>query len=109
MVCCVEQSEAEQNGKDKVRSTVEFIIGRGDHIVLGEISMTPRMKRVLELAVDEARRLQHPMIDTGHLLLGLVREGGGIAVGALESLEVERERVREETMRVIKGEGGVGN
>src|SRR5579875_1172978 len=60
---------------NKVRSAVEFIIGRGDRIVLGEIGLTPRAKKVIELAVDEARRLNHHYIGTEHLLLGLVREG----------------------------------
>jgi ATP-dependent Clp protease ATP-binding subunit ClpC len=54
---------------NKVRSAVEFIIGRGDRIVLGEIGLTPRAKKVIELAVDEARRLNHHYIGTEHLLL----------------------------------------
>jgi ATP-dependent Clp protease ATP-binding subunit ClpA len=86
----------------KVRTVVEFIIGRGDHIVLGEISLTPRAKKVIELAVDEARQLNHPYIGTEHILLGLVREGEGIAVGALESLGVSLVRVRAETLKMIK-------
>ncbi len=90
---------------DKVRSTVEFIIGRGDHIILGEIGLTPRAKKVIELAVDEARQLNHPYIGTEHLLLGLVHEGEGIAVGALESLGVSLVRVRAETLKIIKHEG----
>ncbi len=56
---------------NKVRSAVEFIIGRGDRAVLGEIGLTPRTKKVIELAVDEARRLNHHYIGTEHLLLGL--------------------------------------
>src|SRR5260221_1541145 len=68
------------------RSAVEFIIGRGDRIVLGEIGLTPRAKRVIELALDEANRLDHQYIGTEHLLLGLIREGEGIAAGVLESL-----------------------
>lgn len=89
---------------DKVRSTVEFIIGRGDHIILGEIGLTPRAKKVIELAVDEARQLNHHYIGTEHLLLGLIREGEGIAVGALESLGVPLVRVRAETLKVIQHE-----
>ncbi len=85
----------------KVRSAVEFIIGRGDRAVLGEIGLTPRAKKVIELAVDEARRLNHHYIGTEHLLLGLVREGEGIAAGVLESLGVNLERVRAETTRVL--------
>src|SRR6266487_3359840 len=80
---------------NKVRSAVEFIIGRGDRIVLGEIGLTPRAKKVIELAVDEARRLNHHYIGTEHLLLGLVREGEGIAAGVLESLGVNLELVQQ--------------
>ena len=85
----------------KVRSAVEFIIGRGDRAVIGEIGLTPRAKKVIELAVDEARRLNHHYIGTEHLLLGLVREGEGIAAGVLESLGVNLERVRGETTRIL--------
>src|SRR6516162_6297316 len=59
---------------DDIRRRVEFIMGRGDRIVLGEIGLTPRSRKVIELAVDEARRLNHHYIGTEHLLLGLVRE-----------------------------------
>ena len=86
---------------NKVRSTVEFIIGRGDRIILGEIGLTPRAKKVIELAVDEARRLNHHYIGTEHLLLGLVREGEGIASGVLESLGVNLDRVRTQTIMVL--------
>jgi len=91
---------------NKVRSAVEFIIGRGDRIVLGEIGLTPRAKKVIELAVDEARRLNHHYIGTEHLLLGLVREGEGIAAGVLESLGVNLEKVRSETIKVLNQGGG---
>src|SRR4030081_569599 len=63
----------------KVRSTIEFIIGRGDRIVLGEIGLTPGAKKVIELAVDEAQLLNHHYIGIEHLLLGLIREEKGIA------------------------------
>jgi bifunctional DNase/RNase len=89
---------------NKVRSAVEFIIGRGDRIVLGEIGLTPRAKKVIELAVDEARRLNHHSIGTEHLLLGLVREGEGIAAGVLESLGVNLEKVRTQTIQVLNEE-----
>jgi ATP-dependent Clp protease ATP-binding subunit ClpC len=97
---------------NKVRSAVEFIIGRGDRAVLGEIGLTPRAKKVIELAVDEARRLNHGYIGTEHLLLGLVREGEGIAAGVLESLGVNLERVRAETTRILaqnQPQGGSGS
>ena len=86
----------------KARESVEFIIGRGDRIVLGEIGLTPRTKQVIEFAVDEAQKLNHPYIGTEHLLLGLVREGHGIAVGVLESLGVKLEQVRAETLKILK-------
>src|SRR5579859_4999395 len=89
---------------NKVRSAVEFIIGRGDRMVMGEIGLTPRAKKVIELAVDEARRLNHHYIGTEHLLLGLVREGEGIAAGVLESLGVNLEKVRTQTIQVLMGE-----
>jgi len=85
----------------KVRSAVEFIIGRGEGAVVGEIGLTPRAKKVIELAVDEARRLNHHYIGTEHLLLGLVREGEGIAAGVLESLGVNLEKVRAQVMQVV--------
>jgi ATP-dependent Clp protease ATP-binding subunit ClpA len=89
---------------NKVRSAVEFTVGRGDRPVRGEIGMTPRAKKVMELAVDEARRLNHHYIGTEHLLLGLVREGEGIAAGVLESLGVSLERARGEVIRML-GQG----
>src|SRR5713226_5877332 len=89
---------------NKVRDAVEFIVGRGDRIVLGEIGLTPHAKKVIELAVDEAHRLNHHYIGTEHLLLGLVREGG-IAVGALESLGVNLEKVRTQTIQALSQPG----
>jgi len=86
---------------DNVRSAVEFIIGRGERAVSGEIGLTPRAKRVIELAVDEARRLNHNYIGTEHLLLGLLREGEGVAASVLESLGVSLEKVRAETVRTL--------
>ncbi len=85
----------------KVRAAVEFIIGRGEKGATSEIGLTPRAKRVIELAVDEARRLNHSYIGTEHLLLGLLREGEGVAAGVLESLGVNLEKVRTETNRIL--------
>lgn len=90
---------------NKVRSAVEFIIGRGDRPSSGDVGLTPRAKKVIELAVDEARRLNHHYIGTEHLLLGLVREGEGIAAGVLESLGVNLEKVRTETTRILSQSG----
>ncbi len=87
---------------DQVRHAVETIIGRGERIVLGEFGLTPRAKKVIELAMDEARRLNHRFIGTEHLLLGLIREGEGIAAGVLENLGLQLEQVRTETIRVLR-------
>jgi ATP-dependent Clp protease ATP-binding subunit ClpC len=92
----------------KVRTAVEFIIGRGDRPVVGEVGLTPRAKRVIELAIDEARRLGHNYIGTEHLLLGLVREGEGIAAGVLESLGVNLDKVRHEVIRVLSQSSSTG-
>ncbi len=92
----------------KVRTAVEFIIGRGDRPVVGEVGLTPRAKRVIELAIDEARRLGHNYIGTEHLLLGLVREGEGIAAGVLESLGVNLDKVRHEVIRVLSQSTSTG-
>jgi Clp amino terminal domain, pathogenicity island component len=88
------------------RREVLVIIGRGDRIVLGEVGMTPRVKKVMELAVDEARRLNHHYIGTEHLLLGLIREGEGIAAGVLGSLGVELRDVDREIGRILGQENG---
>ncbi len=85
----------------KVRSAVEFIIGRGERVNVGDISLTPRAKKVIELAAEEARRLGHNYIGTEHLLLGLVREGEGIAAGVLESLGVSLEKVRQKVIQSV--------
>ena len=92
----------------KVRTAVEFIIGRGDRPVVGEVGLTPRAKKVIELAIDEARRLGHNYIGTEHLLLGLVREGEGIAAGVLESLGVNLDKVRHEVIRVLSQSTSAG-
>jgi ATP-dependent Clp protease ATP-binding subunit ClpC len=86
---------------EQVRKAVEDIIGRGDRIVLGEIGFTPRAKKVIELAVDEARRLNHHYIGTEHLLLGLLREGEGIGAGVLESFGLNLPEVRAKTIEVL--------
>ncbi len=87
---------------DQVRHAVEAIIGRGERVVLGELGLTPRAKKVIELAWEEARRLNHRFIGTEHLLLGLIREGEGIAAGVLENLGLQLEQVRTETVRVLR-------
>ena len=90
---------------DDARAAVLHIIGHGDRIVAGEISLTPRTKKVIELAVDEARRMGHHYIGTEHLLLGLLREGEGIACGVLESLGVNLERARGVIIETLNNRG----
>jgi excisionase family DNA binding protein len=87
---------------DQIRHDIEVIIGRGERIVLGELGLTPRAKKAIELAMDEARLLNHRFIGTEHLLLGLIREGDGIAAGVLENLGLRLEQVRTETLRVLR-------
>jgi len=88
-------------GLNKVRASVEFIIGRGEKAGAGETGLTPRARRVIELAIDEARYLSHNYIGTEHLLLGLLREGEGIAAGVLGSFDITLERARAEVTRVL--------
>ena len=93
----------------KVRSAVEFIIGKGERNTPGEIGLTPRAKKVIELAVDEARRLNHHYIGTEHILIGLMREGEGVAAGVLESLGVSLDKVRAETSRILSQSVSTGH
>ena len=87
---------------DQVRHAVEAIIGRGERIVRSEMALNPRTKMVFEFAVDEARRLNHRCIGTEHLLLGLIREGEGVAADVLKSFGLHLEQVRAETFRVLR-------
>ncbi|HEV2581954.1 MAG TPA: Clp protease N-terminal domain-containing protein [Ktedonobacteraceae bacterium] len=86
---------------EKVRKAVEDIIGRGDRTVYGEVGLTPRAKKVMELAVDEARRLNHHYIGTEHLLLGLLREGEGVGARTLESFGLNLQQVRAKIIQVL--------
>ncbi len=88
------------NLKDS-RVEVEKIIGRGSGFVAVEIPFTPRAKRVLELSLEEARQLGHNYIGTEHLLLGLIREGEGVAARVLENLGVDLTKVRTQVIRML--------
>ncbi len=88
------------NLKD-ARVEVEKIIGRGSGFVAVEIPFTPRAKRVLELSLEEARQLGHNYIGTEHLLLGLIREGEGVAARVLENLGVDLAKVRTQVIRML--------
>ena len=103
------------NLKD-ARVEVEKIIGRGSGFVAVEIPFTPRAKRVLELSLEEARQLGHNYIGTEHLLLGLIREGEGVAARVLENLGVDLAKVRTQVIRMLgetaevsAGGGGKGS
>ncbi len=88
---------------DQVRTEVERVIGRGEQPTQGQIGFTPRSKRVLELAFDEARQLGHAYIGTEHILLGLVREGEGIAAQVLQNLGADLEKVRLQVISLLGG------
>jgi len=90
----------------KVRSAVEFIVGRGGRPSTNEVGLTPRAKKVIELAVDEARRLNHSYIGTEHLLLGLLKEREGSAAGVLESLGITFDKVLAEVNKLLNAAGG---
>ena len=85
----------------RLREIIERTVGRGQRPSQGKIGLTPRTKRVIELAVDEARRMGHHYIGTEHLLLGIVREGEGVAVDVLKGLGIGLETVRAQTAKVM--------
>ena len=95
------------NLKDS-RIEVEKIIGRGSGFVAVEIPFTPRAKRVLELSLEEARQLGHNYIGTEHLLLGLIREGEGVAARVLENLGIDLTKVRTQVIRMLGETAEVG-
>ena len=89
----------------RVRSEIEKIVGTGDNVMLlGEIPFTPRAKKVLEYAVEEAQHMGHSYVGTEHLLLGLIREEEGVAARVLENLGLRLDVVREEVLNLL-GEG----
>ena len=88
-------------GLNKVRSAIEFIVGQGKKPATGETGLTPRAKRVIELAIDEARHLSHNYIGTEHLLLGLLREVGGVAAAVLDNFGITLERARTEITHIL--------
>jgi ATP-dependent Clp protease ATP-binding subunit ClpC len=89
---------------DGIRQSVENMVAHtGGTLTIGEIPFTSNAKRVLELAVDEARQMSHNYVGTEHLLLGLIREGEGVAAKVLVDMGVERKKVREETLKLLGG------
>jgi ATP-dependent Clp protease ATP-binding subunit ClpC len=92
---------------EQIQQTIENMVKpTGGTLTVGEIPLTPRAKRVLELSVEEARFLGHNYVGTEHLLLGLIREGEGVAARVLLELGVDRKRVREEIMKSLAKSGG---
>ena len=91
---------------DAVRQQVEEIIGRGQQTLSGHFPFTPRAKRVLELSLREALQLGHKYIGTEHILLGLIREGEGVAAQVLVRLGCDLNRVRQEVIRLLTGHQG---
>ncbi len=85
----------------KVRSSVEFTVGRGKHVKEDRMSLTTGAQKAIGLATDEARRLGHSEVGTGHLLLGLAREGEGLAAGELQGLGVDLQRVRRQVRQAV--------
>ena len=91
---------------EKARAAIEFVVGRGTRLVAGELALTPRAKRTLSFAMEEARRLRHGYIGTEHLLLGLLREGEGVAAGVLTTdLGIQAEEVRQVVALLVSNEG----
>jgi ATP-dependent Clp protease ATP-binding subunit ClpA len=88
---------------EAVRQQVQEIIGQGQAAPTGHIPFTPRAKKVLELSLREALQLGHNYIGTEHILLGLIREGEGIAAQVLQKLGADLDRVRQTVLRVLSG------
>jgi hypothetical protein len=93
---------------DVVRSQVEKIIGQGGSSPTGHIPFTPRAKKVLELSLREALQLGHNYIGTEHILLGLIREGEGVAAQVLVKLGADLSRVRQQVIQLLSGYSGPG-
>jgi ATP-dependent Clp protease ATP-binding subunit ClpC len=91
---------------DTVRQQVEEIIGRGQQLLSGPIPFTPRSKKVLELSLREALQLGHKYIGTEHILLGLIREGDGVAAQVLVTLGADLNRVRQQVIQLLQGRQG---
>lgn len=86
---------------EQARNSFLAIVGKGERPAHGQIGLNPRAKKVIELAVDEAKKLGHRYLSTGHLLLGMIREREGLGVGILMQLNVALETLRQETARVL--------
>jgi ATP-dependent Clp protease ATP-binding subunit ClpC len=88
---------------EEVRAQVARIVGQGDEVTTGQIPFTPRAKKVLELSLREALQLGHNYIGTEHILLGLIREGEGVAAQVLQKLGADLNRVRQAVVQLLEG------
>ena len=93
---------------EAVRAQVEEIIGQGQRAPTGHIPFTPRAKKTLELSLREALAIKHSYIGTEHILLGLLREGEGVAAQVLVRLGADLSRVRQQVIQVLSGSAGAG-
>jgi ATP-dependent Clp protease ATP-binding subunit ClpA len=91
---------------EAVRAQVEEIIGRGQEAPSGQIPFTPRAKKVLELSLREALQLGHNYMGTEHILLGLIREGEGVAAQVLVRIGADFSRVRQQVIQLLSGYAG---
>ena len=91
---------------EAVRQQVKEIIGRGQQAPSGHIPFTPRAKKVLELSLSEANGLGHNYIGTEHILLGLIREGSGVAAQVLVKLGADLNRTRQQVVQLLRGHQG---
>ena len=89
---------------ERVAELVERMTGAGKRQTSGKLDLTPRTKQVIEYAVDEARKLGHSYISTEHLLLGLIRQGDGVAIDVMRQIGLTADRVRRETLRAVQQE-----
>lgn len=89
---------------ERVAEMVERMTGAGRRAPAGKLDLTPRTKQVIEYAVDEARKLGHSYIGTEHLLLGLIRQGDGVAIDVMRQLGLTPDRIRRETLRAVQQE-----
>jgi len=88
---------------DEVRAQIVRIVGQGAEVDTGQIPFTPRVKKVLELALQDALELDHNYIGTEHILLGLVREDGGVGARILRDFDGDPQKVRNEVTRMLSG------
>jgi ATP-dependent Clp protease ATP-binding subunit ClpA len=94
---------------EAVRQQVTLIIGQGQQAPSGHVPFTPRAKKVIELSMREAKELGHNYVGTEHILLGLIREGSGVAAQVLVKLGADLDGVRQQVVRLLHGRAGEGS